>query len=134
MAPELFWGKPASIRSDIYALGVVLYQLLAGDFSRPVTTDWAKQIKDPLLREDLEKCFAGDPQDRFVSGFGPRSAYAWSAENTKQVVYADTKGHIIELFVFVGGQWSWADLTTITGAPVAEPEGENIVGYAWSGE
>jgi len=42
MAPELFWGKPASIRSDIYALGVVLYQLLAGDFSRPVTTDWAK--------------------------------------------------------------------------------------------
>ena len=66
MAPELFWGKPASIRSDIYALGVVLYQLLAGDFSRPVTTDWAKQIKDPLLREDLEKCFAGDPQDRFA--------------------------------------------------------------------
>jgi hypothetical protein len=66
MAPELFWGKPASIRSDIYALGVVLYQLLAGDFSRPVTTDWAKQIKDPLLRADLEKCFAGDPQDRFA--------------------------------------------------------------------
>jgi serine/threonine protein kinase len=66
MAPELFWGKPASIRSDIYALGVVLYQLLAGDFSRPVTTDWAKQIKDPLLREDLEKCFAGDPQERFA--------------------------------------------------------------------
>jgi len=66
MAPELFWGKPASIRSDIYALGVVLYQLLAGDFSRPVTTDWAKQIKDPLLRKDLEKCFAGDPQDRFA--------------------------------------------------------------------
>jgi serine/threonine protein kinase len=32
MAPELFGGKPASIRSDIYALGVVLYQLLAGDF------------------------------------------------------------------------------------------------------
>jgi serine/threonine protein kinase len=38
MAPELFSGKPASIRSDIYALGVVLYQLLAGDFRRPVTT------------------------------------------------------------------------------------------------
>jgi tetratricopeptide (TPR) repeat protein/class 3 adenylate cyclase/tRNA A-37 threonylcarbamoyl transferase component Bud32 len=66
MAPELFWGKPASIRSDIYALGVVLYQLLAGDFRRPVTTDWAKQITDPFLQEDLEKCFAGDPQDRFA--------------------------------------------------------------------
>ena len=31
-----------------------------------MTTDWAKQIQDPLLREDLEKCFAGDPQDRFA--------------------------------------------------------------------
>jgi tetratricopeptide (TPR) repeat protein/class 3 adenylate cyclase/tRNA A-37 threonylcarbamoyl transferase component Bud32 len=66
MAPELFSGKPASIRSDIYALGVVLYQLVVGDFSSAVTTDWAKRIADPLLREDLEKCFAGDPQERFA--------------------------------------------------------------------
>jgi WD40 repeat protein/class 3 adenylate cyclase len=66
MAPELFSGKPASIRSDIYALGVVLYQLVVGDLSRPVTTDWAKQIPDSLLRDDLEKCFAGDPQERFA--------------------------------------------------------------------
>ena len=43
-----------------------MYQLLVGDFSRAVTTDWAKQITDPLLREDLEKCFAGDPQERFA--------------------------------------------------------------------
>jgi serine/threonine protein kinase len=64
MAPELFSGKAASIRSDIYALGVVLYQLVVGEFSRAVTTDWAKQITDSLLREDLEKCFAGDPQER----------------------------------------------------------------------
>jgi class 3 adenylate cyclase/tRNA A-37 threonylcarbamoyl transferase component Bud32/tetratricopeptide (TPR) repeat protein len=66
MAPELFSGKPASIRSDIYALGVLFYQLLVEDLSRPVTTDWAKQVIDPLLREDLEKCFAGDPQERFA--------------------------------------------------------------------
>src|SRR6201995_3644208 len=66
MAPELFSGKPASIRSDIYGLGVVLYQLLVGDFTRPVTTDWAKRITDPLLQEDLENCFAGDPQERFA--------------------------------------------------------------------
>ncbi|MEA3212731.1 MAG: hypothetical protein QOE70_5788 [Chthoniobacter sp.] len=66
MAPELFAGKPASIRSDIYALGVVLFQLLTGDLTRPVTTDWTKQIIEPLLREDLEKCFAGNPQERFA--------------------------------------------------------------------
>ncbi len=61
MAPELFAGKPASIRSDIYSLGVVLYQLLAGDFNRPVASDWANDISDPLLRDDLKHCFAGNP-------------------------------------------------------------------------
>jgi class 3 adenylate cyclase/CHASE2 domain-containing sensor protein len=67
MAPELLAGKPASTRSDIYSLGVVLYQLVTADFDRPVTTDWASQVSDPLLKEDLTKCFAGDPKERFAS-------------------------------------------------------------------
>jgi len=66
MAPELLAGKPASIRSDIYSLGVVLYQLLVADFTRPVTTDWADDVSDPLLREDLKRCFAGNPAERFA--------------------------------------------------------------------
>ncbi len=66
MAPEVLSGNPASIRSDIYSLGVVLYQLVVGDFTRPITTDWSAAIADPLLREDLEHCFAGDPQQRFA--------------------------------------------------------------------
>jgi serine/threonine protein kinase/WD40 repeat protein len=67
MAPELWEGKPASTRSDIYSLGVVLYQLLVGDFTRPLTTDWANDIPDPLLREDLHHCVAGKPEDRFAA-------------------------------------------------------------------
>ena len=66
MAPELLAGRTASIRCDIYSLGVVLFQLLAADFTKPVTSDWAKNVPDPLLREDLEKCFAGNPQERFA--------------------------------------------------------------------
>jgi len=67
MAPELHAGKPASTRSDIYSLGVVLYQLLAGDLTRPPTMDWARDIESPLLKEDLSKCLAGNPQERFAA-------------------------------------------------------------------
>ena len=45
---------------------MVLYQLLVGDLTRPLTTDWAEHISDPLLRDDLKHCFAGNPQDRFA--------------------------------------------------------------------
>ncbi|MBI2948107.1 MAG: protein kinase [Verrucomicrobia bacterium] len=67
MAPELIAGESASVQSDIYSLGVVLFQLLVGDLRRPVTIDWAKDLEEPLLREDLKRCFAGKPQDRFAS-------------------------------------------------------------------
>jgi TolB-like protein/class 3 adenylate cyclase/Flp pilus assembly protein TadD len=65
MAPELLAGKPASTQSDLYSLGVVLYQLVVGDLTRPMTIDWDKRVDDALLRQDLLGCLAGEPEDRF---------------------------------------------------------------------
>ena len=67
MAPEIIAGQPSTTRSDIYSLGVVLYQFLIGDFSRPLTTDWEEEVGDPLLRDDLRHCFARDPNKRFAA-------------------------------------------------------------------
>ncbi len=66
MAPELMSGRSASIRSDIYSLGVVLYQLLIGDLYRIPATDWQKDVADPLLQADVGKCLAGSPTTRFI--------------------------------------------------------------------
>jgi len=67
LAPEVLMGQPATMQSDLYSLGVVTYQLLIGDFAQPVTTDWARGVPDPVLQEDLQRCFAGRPEERFAS-------------------------------------------------------------------
>ena len=67
MAPEIIAGHPATTRSDIYSLGLVLYQFLIGDFSRPLTTDWETEVSDSILRDDLRHCFARDPGKRFAA-------------------------------------------------------------------
>ena len=64
MAPELLAGRTPSIRSDIFALGVLLYQTVVGDFGRPLAQGWETDIPDELLREDIAVCVAGDVQTR----------------------------------------------------------------------
>jgi DNA-binding winged helix-turn-helix (wHTH) protein len=64
LAPEVLAGETGSASSDVYALGVLLYQLLAGDFRRPLAPGWEDQIQDPLLREDVAAAAAGNPARR----------------------------------------------------------------------
>jgi DNA-binding winged helix-turn-helix (wHTH) protein/serine/threonine protein kinase len=67
LAPEVLAGQSPSAGADVYALGVILYQLMIGDFRKPLAPGWEAEIDDPLLREDIADAACGDPAKRLNS-------------------------------------------------------------------
>ncbi len=69
LAPELIENQnlSSSIRSDIYSLGVVIYQLITGQLGIPMGSDWPKNIDDPLVQDDIYQATNSNPTERFVS-------------------------------------------------------------------
>ena len=80
MSPEQLRGLPANARSDIFALGSVLYEMLA--LRRPFTGETTAQIEAAILREEppelpttrgiptaldriVRRCLEKKPEDRF---------------------------------------------------------------------
>jgi DNA-binding winged helix-turn-helix (wHTH) protein/serine/threonine protein kinase len=64
LAPEVLAGHSPTASADVYSLGVILYQLAAGDFRKPVSPGWEEDIADPLIREDIAAAACGDPARR----------------------------------------------------------------------
>lgn len=67
LAPEVINGQAPTALSDIYALGVMLYQLAVGDLRRPLAPGWEQDIPDELLRVDIAAAAAGNPARRLAS-------------------------------------------------------------------
>jgi serine/threonine-protein kinase len=84
MSPEQLAGRELSARSDIYSLGLVLYEIFTGRkaFSAPTLTDVLRLRKtesmpespssivrdvDPLVERVIERCLAVEPKDRPAS-------------------------------------------------------------------
>lgn len=67
LAPELLAGRTPSLGADVFALGVILYQLVIGDFQRPLLPGWEREVDDALLREDIAAAAEQDTQRRLGS-------------------------------------------------------------------
>jgi len=78
LAPEVFRGEPADTRTDIWAVGVVLYEMACG--RRPFTGKTAYELSSAILRNTppplpahatpglravIERCLAKDPRERY---------------------------------------------------------------------
>jgi formylglycine-generating enzyme required for sulfatase activity len=92
MAPELWRGEPATFRSDVYALGALLYDLCSGHpphrgaglselrratlESDAVPLVDAAELVDPAFSAIVARCLARDPAKRFAGGNEVRAALA----------------------------------------------------------
>lgn len=67
LAPELLAGQSPTVQSDVYALGLMLFQLWVGDLRRPLAPGWEAAVDDELMCEDIAAATAGDPAQRLTS-------------------------------------------------------------------
>lgn len=67
LAPELLQGAAPTIQSDVHALGVLLFQMVVGDFARLPNAGWEADVADPLLRADIAAAADGQPERRLTT-------------------------------------------------------------------
>jgi serine/threonine protein kinase/tetratricopeptide (TPR) repeat protein len=88
LSPEVLQGKPASVRSDIWALGVVFHEMASGEL--PFTGRTGYELTSSILREPpkplseripqgvkqiIHRCLVKEPEERYHQAAELRAAF-----------------------------------------------------------
>jgi len=121
-APEVLDQQTPTVRSDIYSLGVLLYQLVTGDLQRAFTPGWERDVPDEMLRSDIADCADRDPARRLGSADELATRLRLLAQRRRNheaqrqaQVEAQLAGEALKL-AMVSRRWSWRLALTLTAA------------------
>jgi Tol biopolymer transport system component/predicted Ser/Thr protein kinase len=100
MAPEQLEGREADVRTDIFAFGAVLYEMVTGQkafsgksqaslissimSSEPPSIGTLAPMAPPALDRVVRTCLAKDPEDRWQSAHDLKNELAWIARAGSQ--------------------------------------------------
>ena len=110
MSPEQAQGKPADARSDVFAFGLLLYELLSGrrafEGNSPLATMAAiLQSEPPALSASevapvVTRCLKKDPAERYQTMTAVREALEQSQSGPAATARADSPGPSIAVLPF----------------------------------